>query len=226
MADDSMPPRPECEFDFNLPHGIDTTESVPYTQERKATRSGEDSNSQTRRTDEELDALFEDGVDNAQQPMNYDTFAQGFSDDEGGDEAFDRSWTARQAKRPSPKKKKKSSRRSEDGDGDDEASPRTKRPRKSIFGGPLEELEAQEREEYVVGQDNGSNAPPTPGQGIRHCMSGLNIDEQDAQDDRPFNIGFGLTSSERDSMSPVASRDPSEDSVIIPPDDHVSHLLC
>ena len=207
LTGDAMPPRPECEFDFNLPNGIEMEDGALLAQDTTATTDNNDPMEDAQRTDQEVDELFVDDENNAQQPMNYDTFQPGFSDDEGGEEAFDRSWGGHQARRASPKKKK-SPRRSEDGDGDDEGSPRTKRPRKSLFGGPNEEIEDM-------------NVSKASRPNIRHRMSSLNLDQQEAQDERTFNLGFGLGSSERDSMSPVPSRAPSEDSIIIPPDDQV-----
>ncbi|KAH7090744.1 hypothetical protein FB567DRAFT_590124 [Paraphoma chrysanthemicola] len=222
MTDDSMPPRPECEFDFDLPHGIDAEETEPFAQDHNATPDEEPLDSNMGHTDDHLDELFEDGRDNAQKLMNYDTLAQGFSDDEEVDKAFDRSWTAHQARKSSPKHKKKSPRRSEDGDGDDEGSPRAKRPRKSLFGGPVEHIDTQQSANYPSSQSSVPHTPITPGHGIGHGMSSLNLD---APDDRPINLGFGLDTSDRDSLSPVPSRAPSEESFIIPPDDQPAYDL-
>jgi hypothetical protein len=69
-------------------------------------------------TNEEVDDLFNDDQDTSQRPLDYETFLPGFSDDEGGETAFDRSWTSQKAGKASPKNKK-SPRRSEDSDGDD-----------------------------------------------------------------------------------------------------------
>ncbi|KAF2036191.1 hypothetical protein EK21DRAFT_52289 [Setomelanomma holmii] len=243
MADDNMPPRPECEFDFNLPHGVDmdadmTTNTnnepslVPNLHEDPTPQHAEnddDSLNDLSNDPGNHEVHHEPGTsdrNSPQQAMNYDTFAQGFSDDEGGEEAFNRSWTAHQARKPSPKKKKKKSpRRSADEDTDDESSPRPKKPRKSLFGGVVEEIKTQEEEVYVDSQGDTINAPKTLGHGIGSGIAILNLHEQYAQDDRPFNLGFGLGSSDRDSMSPVRSRAPSEESIIIPSDDQPVYEL-
>lgn len=182
-----MPPRPQCDFDFTLPHGIDSQHS-PDNKESREFHLGEEQY--------------------AQQDMNYDTFGPGFSDDEGRKEAFDRSWKAPQARKPSPKKK--SPRRTEDSDGDDEASPLAKKPRQSLFGGPDEDIEEE-------------IATKTPDYGIRNRMSSMNLDEQDIQDGLTSSFGLGTGPSNWDSRSPIASRAASEESVVIPPDDQVSN---
>jgi len=266
--DNSMPPRPECEFDFNLPHGIDTEDGVPRADGPTTSPGGNEAMEDVQQIDKEpvddaMDDLFNDpepndavgadDPDDEQQTMYYNTLPKGFSDDEGGEEAFDRSWTAHQARKASPKQKK-SPRRSEDDDGDDESSPRIKRPRKSLFGGPDEEVDNEQLENRIDGQDedliddhdhdridnqqenriDNQNEERAHDQeedlvthkaarpDIRQRMSRVNLDQQEAQDDRPFNLGFGLGSSERDSTSPRPSRAASEESVDIPPDDKVS----
>ncbi|KAF2829626.1 hypothetical protein CC86DRAFT_344135 [Ophiobolus disseminans] len=217
MADDTMPPRPNCEFDFNLPHGIDTEEAMDVDNDPQ--QNNEES------TDDPMDDLFNDpepddviGADDQHDALNYKTFEAGFSDDEGGTEVFDRSWTVHQA-RKAPPKQKKSPRRSEDDDGDNESSPKLKKPRKSLFGGPVEERETAALEDHVP------NAHSVSGLDVRQRMSSLNLDQQEAQDERPFHLGFGLGSSERGSMSPGPSRAPSEDSVFIPRDNQPVYPL-
>jgi hypothetical protein len=182
-------------------------------------------------TNEEVDDLFNDDQDTSQRPLDYETFLPGFSDDEGGETAFDRSWTSQKAGKASPKNKK-SPRRSEDSDGDDEASPRTKRPRHSLFGGPDEEVLHQEQEAVEQNEDTGALQTPRPD--IRRRFSSLTLDQQDAQDVHDtediqeaqggdsFNIGFDLGSFQMTSMPNAPSRAPSEESIVIPPDTVVS----
>jgi hypothetical protein len=222
MADDSMPSRPDCDFNFNLPHGIDDEDA-------------DDANDMTEGapTAAEMDTLFNDDDQNAQQTVNYQTFAEGFSDDEGGEEAFDRSWAGHKARKASPKQKK-SPRRSEDEDGDDEATPRVKRPRKSLFGGPgadIEpeqpedgEIEDEQLEDRVDEVEEQTTTPTEARPDIRQRMSILHLDQQEAQDTHPYNLGFGLAPSERGSLSPARSRADSEDPVVIPPEVSVPFL--
>jgi hypothetical protein len=230
MADDSMPSRPECEFDFNLPHGMDVEKGIAPTL-------GYDGASQNLDTpmdedpmpDCDLDALFVDGPGDNQQPMNYETFPTGFSDDEGSEEAFDRSWAAQQARKCSPKNKK-SPGRSEGSDGGEEASPKTKRPRKSLFGGPFEEVDDDQDKDDVDGTNLEVDDPDASKPDIRHRMSSLNLDQQVetfedlqyAQDTRPYDMGLDLASFDQDGMPPRSRRAASEDSTLIPPDNQVS----
>jgi hypothetical protein len=185
-------------------------------------------------TNEDIDDLFNDDQDTSQQPLDYETFQPGFSDDEGGEEAFNRSWPAQQARKKSPQGKK-SPRRSKTSDGGDEANPHAKRPRKSLFGGPDEEMQDEEEEENEQNEEMGTLEIPRPD--MRQRFSSLNLDQQDAQDVQDvsgtqdtheaadgghFDMGFDLGDSAMASMSRVLSRAPSEDSVIIPPDTVVS----
>jgi hypothetical protein len=220
MTDDSMPPRLECEFDFNLPHGTGTEE----TQMNNA--SLEDAPM----PDRDLDALFVGDPDDEQQPMNYETFPSGFSDDEGGEAAFDRSWAAQPARKLSPKNKK-SPRRSDGSDGGEEASPKTKRSRKSLFGGPFEEVDDIEDKDDMSDTNLEVDDPEASKPDIRHRISSLNLDQrqvenaedvQYAQNTRPYDMGFGLPSSDQDDLPPRPPRAASEDSNFNPPDNQVS----
>jgi hypothetical protein len=229
MAYDSMPPRPDCEFNFVLPFGIDTAEGLPHNDnqgpDHPAREPHDDSNSNKLigaipHTDEQVNTLLADDEDNAQQPLNDGVFRIGFSDDEGVREAFDLSWSARQARQGLPKNKK-SSRRSGVSDDDDETIPRIKRARRSIFGGPVEKIKEKEHEDHDKSQDKDMSAFDTLKPDIRQRMSSLNLVQQDTQSTHASNSGFGLQSSEKDSLSSVSSRAPSEESIIIPPDDKV-----
>jgi hypothetical protein len=227
MTDEEMPPRPECEFDFNLPHGLDNDNATPngtamlddsavnmHPEEVRAPMEDADA-------DRFNDDLLMDNEQNAQQAMNYDTFKLGFSDDEGGDEAFDHSWEAQKARKPS-QNKKKSPRRSEDSDGDDEASPRAKKSRQSLFGGPGGGVADEEHDEYTIDQNVEPIFPQTIGHGIGNRMSSMNLDDHDAHGVYNFSPDFGTGTSNWDSRSLIPSRAPSVESIIIPPDDQVS----
>jgi len=230
---DEMPPRPECEFDFNLPHGIDAEEDGTLQQYATTERSNDEPTPDGFREDNNLDALSFDQPGNMQRPMNYDSQAMGFSDEESAGHQNDRSWKAEQARKPSPKSKK-SPRRSNKGDTGDEASPKAKRPRQSLFGGLVEEAREPEMESNLNDQDIDMGVDmgaPEPSPDFRHRMSSLNLDQQEkndteefqnAQDTRPFDLGLGLGSFEEDGMLATGSRAASEDSFMIPPDDQVS----
>lgn len=232
-AMDSMPPRLECEFDFNLPHGVDAEKLHVNAQEPYNILDGDVAADGTVHANDDQNPLFADGVDPTLQPMKYNSLPKGFSDDEGADRHYDRSWEAEQARKPSPKSKK-SPRRSNKGDVGDEESPRIKRLRQSLFGGPVEEAQEPEIESNLnyryIDMDIGLNAPQ-PSPDFRQRISSLNLDQQEehdteefqnAQDNCQFDLGLGLGSFEEDGMLATGSRAASEDSFIIPPDDQVS----
>jgi hypothetical protein len=232
--DDSMPPRPECEFEFNLPHGIDTEESASIDSDHndKSMQNSQDDQAvnSTQHSHDSLDDMFKDPESHdrlivedqhqAQQSMNYDTFQPGFSDDGGGGEVFKSSRTAHQAMKASPKNKK-TPRHLQDDDGNEEASPTIKRPRKSLFGGPDTTFEDREAYKNIANQNEDLQTPETSNPNIQHRLSSLNLVQQDAQDTGTYDLGFTLGSSDEGSMSPIPSRAPSEESVIIPSDDQV-----
>jgi hypothetical protein len=176
--DDNMPPRPVCEFDFNLPHGVDSEDPT-------ASHNNDEPMEDAPQTIDDIDASFVDDQEHAQQPMNYDTFAPGFSDDEGGEATFDRTWAAQQARKVSPKNKK-SPRRSETSDGGDEASTRTKRPRKSLFGGPVKEVDDGDIDGHCNSQNIDMDAPEAPTPDFRQRMSSLNLEQQDMENSEVF----------------------------------------
>jgi hypothetical protein len=174
---------------------------------------------------------------NGEPDLNYGVLPQGFSDDENVGETFDRSWSGQQSRKLSSKEKKPA--RQPDSDADEQASPRMKRPRHSLFGGPEVEMEdgkpegypteqyAQQSERYLLEQSQ-ITEPPTPGQGIRNRMTSLSLEQQEREVSpaiRPFNSGFDLVTSERGSMSPGYSRAASEESIIIPPDTQVRAIF-
>ena len=233
-AGDGMSPKPDSDFGLILSHGVDTEKNTPtHLSSNHVTHShglydtAED-NLESNATDDTSnnhgpveEEPYSDEFSHHHQRvhdtmemvvpttehMDYGTFPKGFSDDEDTGDAFERSWEGRKPRMALPKSKKSPRRMS-----DEDMSPKTKKPRQSLFGGPSE------------GDD--ATTPKTPGEGIRFRMSSLNLDQQEKElspSDRPFNLGFGIghASSERGSLSPRVSPVPSEESVIIPPDDQV-----
>ncbi|KNG50077.1 c6 finger domain-containing protein [Stemphylium lycopersici] len=201
---DGTPPRPDVEFDFNLPHGIDDEENI---QDNQSNASLDDQNM-------------------GQPNSACNVFEEGFSDDDGAAEAFDRSWPGHQA-RKSPPKDRMSSRNDNE---DDEMSPGNKRPRQSLFGGPGDEAEEspdkmlEDPLEHsckasISGQVNAVQEQGIPGLDIADALPSLSPDPP--LSDFPFNAGSGLSASERDSVSPRNSQAPSSDTVTIPPDTQV-----
>ncbi|KAI4933424.1 uncharacterized protein J4E92_003090 [Alternaria infectoria] len=242
MEDDGMPTRPEVEFDFNLPHGLDAEqETVAHNADtddvvRSRSDGGHDDDEpmedvqQAVQRDLELNAPRQNA---AQHDMNYNTLEEGFSDDEDAPKAFDRSWTAHQARRSSPKSKK--SPRTDDGD--DEASPRSKKPRQSLFGGLTEEVEEDHFDDLFEEQpddplvDEGVDLPETeiPRQSIGNRMSSLNLDQQERElspFEQQFNLGFEQPGdSDREGMSSRGSPAPSDGEIVIPPDTQPAYGL-
>ncbi|KAF1851988.1 uncharacterized protein K460DRAFT_351845 [Cucurbitaria berberidis CBS 394.84] len=217
--DDTMPNDAAYEFDFTLPYGTDIVDGG-NNDEHYHDSTENDHQQQMSDTTETSNNLDLHDQNNSTQAMNYSTFEKGFSDDEDAGEAFDRTGTGHQSGESLPKSKK-SPRRS-GGFFDDEPSPSTKRPRQSLFGGPIDENEERTFEEYIMDQGDDANDPKPPGQGIRYRMSSLSLEQKDKErcpSERPFNLGFGLGSSDRGGTTPRASPAPSEESIIIPPDD-------
>jgi hypothetical protein len=153
---------------------------------------------------------------------------QGFSDDDDAPQAFDRSWSGHQA-RKSPSTSKKSPRTD---DGNDEASPRVKRPRQSLFGGPKDEIEEDQfddlfgelPEEGLRDQADNLLETAVPRENIGNRLSGLDLEAQETEvhsSEQPLNLGFGFEESERDSMSPRVSPALTDGNIVIPPDTQV-----
>jgi hypothetical protein len=228
------------DFDFNLPHGTEeddlSANIVTHAGVSQDTNNDHPLEQHTRTNDNSMDDLFDDPKpkdttvnhdgDDSQQPVNYEQLALDFSEDEGIEQAFDRSWSAHLARKP-PSRKKKSPRRSQDSDGDDAASPRMKKPRQSLFGGPVEDSGVDERNEDDDDQNGNAHASEVARPDLRHHMSSLNLDQdgfedENDQDDAPVDLSFGLGAFDRDSISPASSRAPSEGSFVRPPDNQVS----
>lgn len=233
MEDLNRPPKPDYDFDFNLPHGVDVEEATVPHHDQGLVDDPTDHVQDNLKSMENIqsthgvseDLIYHHYQDNTHQVIGVPTFEPGFSDDESGEEDFDRSWSARPAKKP-PSPLKKSTRRLEDDVGDDEPSP-TKKARQSLFGGPLEEGDVDEEHENSFGNSlhASANAEPDIGNG----MSSLHIDSnrqnvavQSTQGPSTLDARPRASTSERDSMSPPPSSLPSEDDFEIPPDNQVS----
>ncbi|KAL5116239.1 hypothetical protein ACEQ8H_005904 [Pleosporales sp. CAS-2024a] len=242
-GDESMPPRPECEFDFNFPTAVDDSDSK--TLETTMARHSRDAPTQhVPQAHTELDALLEGGSDNAQQVVNYDNLKPGFFEDGDSVEQHDRSREAEQAHKSSPNQKK-SPRRSEEGDEFDKASPNTKRPRTSLFGGPTQHVQDEDFKDSSSSTSLYMSAQRVSTPNFHRQMSDLNLEQQpvedlphhqdatglqDAQDlpeddGRPTKPGFDPASFGYNNPSPATSRAVSEDDLIIPPDDQPAYEL-
>ncbi|KAI4646303.1 uncharacterized protein J4E78_009225 [Alternaria triticimaculans] len=234
-----MPPRPDVDFDFNLPHGLDD-DATGEQQEPHAQSFNNDLFSQNDNPLDdthqpmELDQDHNQGGQNSvHDDMNYNGLEEGFSDDDDAPKAFDRSWTTHQARRSSLKSKK--SPRTDDGD--DEPSPRTKKPRQSLFGGLVEEVEEDHFDDLFEEQpddclvDEEVDLPETemPRQSIGNRMSSLNLDQQEREVspfEQQFNLGFEQPGdSDREGMSSRGSPAPSDGEVVIPPDTQPAYGL-
>jgi hypothetical protein len=229
-TDQIMPPKPEVEFDFDLPQGIDTEE---FTQSNE-----HDSNDPLSYHEpiEDVQRVIEPNIDpdvqdenSVRQIINYNTLQEGLSDDDHAPEAFDRSWSAHQA-RKSLSRKRKSPRAK---NGDDEASPSSKKPRQSLFGGTTEEVEEdqfadlfeEQTEDRLVDQAGYLLGTPIATHNIDSRMSSLNLGQQEMEANSSkqlFNLGFGLEDSGGESMSPRASPALSDSEIVIPADTQVS----
>jgi len=232
--DDNMPPRPEVEFDFNLPHGIDAEQAAPADEtDVRNSQAGLEPMEDVQQTVEQDDAPGLLLQDSAQHDMNYNTLEAGFSDDEDAPKAFDRSWTAHRARKYSPRNKK--SPRTDDGD--DEPSPKSKKPRQSLFGGLAEEVEEDHFDDLLEEQpddhlvDEEIDLPETelPRQSIGNRMSSLNLDQEEREADpfeQQFNLGFEQPGdSDREGMSSKGSPAPSDGEIVIPPDTQVRPFI-
>ncbi|UPX15847.1 uncharacterized protein EKO05_0006283 [Ascochyta rabiei] len=230
MADVAPPNKPKVTLDFNLPHGTDVEEDTQVTPVPMyaaydsgpfdTLRDHHGSTTDLHGISDRQDHIKTSSQDGNEDDMNYRQFSPGFSDDDGGQEAFDRSWHSHQAEKRATKavKGKKSPRRS-DAEDDSESSVPAKKPRQSLFGELTEEL----REEKQV---SNPFAPATPEHGIGNRMSSLSLDQQMGDDgdiNRSITTGFGFACSDIGSVrdSPV----PSDEDFHIPPDDVVPYQL-
>ncbi|KAL1792384.1 hypothetical protein ACET3X_008891 [Alternaria dauci] len=235
----SMPPRPDVEFDFNLPHGIGADESVKgdlpsahgHQEDDDLSTAIHEHVEQDIDIDIDIDMPDRSNDDNSihdQKPsyqvMDYQTLEQGFSDDDDV--------PIHQA-RKSPPTNKKSPRND---DSDDETSSRSKRPRQSLFGGPTDEVEEDQHDdlfEELFGEDLADQADNIPGsevpkESISSRLPSLNLEVQETEahpSEQPLNLGFGLEESDRDSMSPRASPALSDGDIVIPPDTQPAYGL-
>ncbi|KAF2249858.1 hypothetical protein BU26DRAFT_563754 [Trematosphaeria pertusa] len=172
MADDLQPST--AFHNFNLPHGNDDSD-----KDGAADTCNNDSMGDILPTQPGNERLIE--------------YEKGFSDNEGCEDAFDRSF-------PGPRPAK------------DNKKPRVL----SLFGGPISQSDD-------VGDDADDEAPPkTPGQGMDMRMSSLTLDQQQEEDNgegpsRPsFNLAatLGLSDNGSPRESPAPSAVSMEDEVL------------
>lgn len=220
MKGETLLDRPEVNFSPNSTYGIDKEDegTTEGTQVHAINSENEDVLMKDLFGTANHGNGSEDNLDNwTEQDLNYRQFSPGFSDDEGSGEAFERSWPTHEAKKKAAKKAKdkKSPRRSDSEEDDSQRSAWAKKPRQSLFG------DHQDKEDG--GRLADLLASSTPGHGLGNRMSSLNLDQQvDGDEDlgQPVSTGFGLACSDIGSVrnSPA----PSDDEIVIPPDDVVS----
>lgn len=213
MADDNSPQGPDVAFDFDLPNGIDS----------EAEESG--GNLQQRDNPAEsysavMTDLLDDGTvqrRDSDHEINYRQFSPGFSDDEPSGKVFEQSWPSHQTNKQAAKaaKGKKSPRRSEWGHEDSELHVRAKRPRQALIDSAGEETKTDEQVDNLL-------VPQTPGHSLGHCMFGLNLEQQQDDDEvaELTNNDSGLACSDIGSVRDSPA--PSDDDLEIPPDTVVS----
>ncbi|KAF2847182.1 hypothetical protein T440DRAFT_457015 [Plenodomus tracheiphilus IPT5] len=227
MAQTTVSPLAEYDFDFNLPHGVDIDDypidSATHAVNSVAPHGDEDSHDADDNEPEQEehdnldndDTLIGDGV----QDMNYNSLPKGISDDEDAGPAFDRSYR--------PVLKTKRSPRRKHVDDLEIASPPLKKPYKSIFGDPTQEDALSPCEGSSMDMKD-EIIPKTPGHGIGIRMSSLNIEQQDREhspSDRPFNVGFDVLESETGDQSMRDSPALPDYNVVIPPDTQPAYQL-
>ncbi|KAH9875414.1 hypothetical protein J1614_004906 [Plenodomus biglobosus] len=236
MAQANAPPPIDYEFDFNLPHGVDIDD---YPIER-ASDSGsldkDDPEQEDRDSLEINDSLMSDILHpqtNNSSPkhqvqgdvgkrMYYDQLPEGISEDEDASKAFDRSWSGRETTRTAPKTKVSPRRKHEDDT--EEKMLRSKKPRQSLLGGPVEEDEDKRAEGDSMDEADNERIPQTSGKGISPRMSSLSLKPQETErsmSNGPFNVGFGIPGSKQGDVPSPISPALAGDNVIIPPDSRV-----
>ena len=117
-------------------------------------------------------------------------------------------------------------------DGENEESPKSKKPRQSLFGPPMETPEEdqlddlfEEQPEELMNSENSTLEPEIPTPSIGSFMCNLNLEQQIGENhhpELPFNFESGLAESELDFMSPRVSPAPSQGDTTISPDHQVS----
>jgi hypothetical protein len=202
-------------FNFNLPHGINTDESVHSVQDKD-----DDAAAGLEHPNDNNNQLGLDRIADTGEELNYRQFSTGFSDDEGTGEAFERSWSKLQAEKQASTsaKGKKSPRRADNQESSSTSKGRRKKSRKSLLGGVNEDMSEEVQNDVL-------SARRPSGHSIGNRMSSLSLEQQTSGEDdmdQPMNNNFGLACSDVGSVcnSPV----PSDDEIIIPPDDVVSKL--
>ncbi|CAO2650864.1 Nn.00g091610.m01.CDS01 [Neocucurbitaria sp. VM-36] len=236
--DDNIRMQPRCEFDFNLPHGIDT--QTDGHNKEQCLDSAIHRNDQQKfgdvhtKQDSVEDIVHTTGThsdpelhdqNDSDQHMDYGTLEKNFPDDEYQTAVFDHSWEGHQVRDPSAESKESPSYLEEGRD--DEIGLGTKTTPMSLFGGIATEHREPRFEEHHLDPGDYADLPRAPEEGIYYSMSS-DFDERERESspsERPFNLDFGLDSSNGEKMSPRASLAPSEESIIIPPDDQPVYEL-
>ncbi|KAE8853720.1 hypothetical protein HRS9122_00712 [Pyrenophora teres f. teres] len=213
MADEEMLPRPEVGFDFILPHGIDAEDDVA-TSETNAygptnpspDREMMEDIQQTSKPDNGLD-ITEANV--GQHEASFGMLQERSPDDGRVSDAPNRSYSE-------ASKNKKSPRTDE---AEEEESQKSKKPRQSLFGPPMEELEADEFDDLfeeqprdLLNQENDVSEPEIPETGIGSYLSSLSIEQQTGEDHQskaPSDSGSILAYNDTDFLF---------SKVVIPPD--------
>ncbi|KAH8730575.1 hypothetical protein GQ44DRAFT_644745 [Phaeosphaeriaceae sp. PMI808] len=186
-----MPPRPECEFHFDLPQGIDSDEILPSDG------------------DQEVYSLSQDDL----------TLVESVQERNGGHQTLYVNDTVLSSR--------KSPRRLDFDDHLHIEIPRAKKPRQSLFGGPMAEDKEKHQGDNLSHQNGENNVPETPRNEIRQRMSSLTLNQQNSGDlpDPLIKINFNLDASGETPPSSVSSRAQSEEPPIIPPDNQPVYEL-
>lgn len=227
MSNDNFPNRPKVTFDFNLPHGLDTGDNEQELETLHGIIDRDKSLSDAWSFDQPRDDGFNTTTDvvgcstktqsiAADEQLRYRQFSQGFSDDEGSGEAFERSWPSNQARKlfTDVRKGKKSPRRSDTDSEGSGSSGQAKKPRQSLFGGAVQVMELKGRDDHML---------PSLGSNIGNRMSSLNIDQQeDDLDDLEKEVDTGFRPAWSDIGSVRSSPALSDDEFLIPADTMVS----
>lgn len=251
MADDNMPPRPECEFDFNFSHGFGTDEDIPGNNQCPISQSDQDYQKSLKNdihdhqsdhyqdgrileghifscnrfndSQADLDSL-KDALSASKLDINVNmdhSLTPIGFPDTGAESVFDNSGADHQLRKALPKDGKSPRRCSDDDDYD--ASQRTKRPRQSLLSSSVERDAEGQADAYSLKQGVAKEIA-MPRRRINNDLSSLKITQQNGQHDPsepPVDLEFDLNGSGRTKTAHQVSPAPTEDSVLIPLNDQV-----
>jgi len=222
MADEGILPKPDVELDFNLPQGINAEGGAasPGTTDYGLTNY-----SPVHKPEDKIQQTPEpnNNLDNPEENVGQHEVLQKRLLDLGeASEVFNASSSKRPQNKNSPRTN----------GGENEESPKFKKPRQSLFGPPMENLEEEEfdylfeeQPEDVISQGNSTHKPDILTPSIGSFMCNLNLEQQIGKDhysEPTFNFESGLAESEMDFMSPRVSPAPNQGDNIILPDRQVS----